>query len=79
MPKVGATQYTTLESVFSAILIAIYGFNIYSHGKTMYYYGATGVAMGQFVSEIFVSADAWAGSGIITPTDPWILYDAQLP
>ena len=45
----------------------------------MYYYGATGLAMGQFVTQIFVSADAWAGSNLIVPTDPWILYDAQVP
>lgn len=45
----------------------------------MYYYGATGIAMGQFVTQIFVSADAWAGSQLIVPTDPWVLYDAQVP
>ena len=45
----------------------------------MYYYGGSGIAMGKFVSRIFVAADAWAGSGIITPTDPWVLYNAQAP
>ena len=40
---------------------------------------ALGYYMGKFVSEIFVSADAWAGSDLIVPTYPWILYDSQVP
>ena len=72
-------EYSTAESVVHALLIAVNGYNIYSKGKSQYYYMSTGSYMGKFFMEIFVSADAWAQSGIITPTKPWILYDAQVP
>ena len=78
-PRVEASDYSLTETIIQAIFIALNGYGIYTNGKTYYYYGATGVAMGKFVSRIFISADAWAGSGIITPTDPWVLYNAQAP
>lgn len=79
-PTVSAgLTYSTVETVIHALLIAVGVYNSYSYGKSQFYYGTWGLSIGKLVTEIFVSADAWAGSGIIVPTKPWVLYDAQVP
>ena len=70
-------NYTDLQTAAAAVQMAFDAYGIYAAGKTMYWYFFAGRSIGLLLSNIFVSADAWAGSNIITPTDPWILYNAQ--
>lgn len=75
MVQASESDYTTLQTVANSIMLALEIWGIYANGKSKYYYFFLGKVMGAFLTTLFVSADAWAGSGIITPIDPWILYD----
>ena len=70
-------DYDTAESVYTAIYLALDGYNIYKNGKSMYYYFDFGKYIGLFLSQAFVAADAWAGSEIMVATNPWELYVLQ--
>lgn len=65
------------KTILTAVILGMEGYFIYYYGASEYYY-FWGYYMANFASYLFVAVDAWTESDLIVPTDPWVLYDAQV-
>ena len=71
-------NWTLTKTIIKSIMIAIKTWFIYKGIKSEYYYFFWAKALGDWIVSVFMAIDAWGQFDIIVPTDPWILYNAQV-